>query len=415
MENPVSRADHFAERELLRLCANLPVGVADAGRIRALVDETTDWEYLLDWATTHRVLPALYLNLRESCGDKVPSAVLGGLQRMYLLNASHNLVLSGELIRLIDLLAAEGIEAVPFKGPLLAEWVYGTVSLRQFGDLDILVGPTDVSRARQLLIADGYDPEFALPGKSESEYLRSEHAFQLRKEASGFIVELHWRFGSRDQAFPVHPAAVWERLGKQTFQGRELPALSPEDLFLYFCVHGAKHGWDRLEWIACLRAMICKGRNSMDWKRIAQRAAESGATRGLHLGILMAASQGETDVPAGLRDSALADRRAAILAREAQDRLFAETVVSHSRREVERHAFYLRSRERLLDQARIVLFSCLRIPHPLARDWRLFPIPASLSFLYYLLRPVRLLREHGFPRLWAMFRQRTTFQEEKYL
>jgi hypothetical protein len=103
------------------------------------------------------------------------------------------------------------------------------------------------------------------------------------------------------------------------------------------------------------------------------------------------------------------------LAREAQDRLFAETVVSHSRREVERHAFYLRSRERLLDQARIVLFSCLRIPHPLARDWRLFPIPASLSFLYYLLRPVRLLREHGFPRLWAMFRQRTTFQEEKYL
>jgi len=38
-----------------------------------------------------------------------------------------------------------------------------------------------------------------------------------------------------------------------------------------------------------------------------------------------------------------------------------------------------------------------------------------LSFLYYLLRPVRLLREHGFPRLWAMFRQRTTFQEEKYL
>ena len=53
----MSRADHFAERELLRLCANLPVGVADAGRIRALVDETTDWEYLLDWATTHRVLP----------------------------------------------------------------------------------------------------------------------------------------------------------------------------------------------------------------------------------------------------------------------------------------------------------------------------------------------------------------------
>jgi hypothetical protein len=49
----------------------------------------------------------------------------------------------------------------------------------------------------------------------------------------------------------------------------------------------------------------------------------------------------------------------------------------------------------MADRARIVLFYWVRIPHPHSKDWALFPLPASLSFLYYFQRPLRLLREHG--------------------
>lgn len=409
----VPSSNYCAEREILRICAGRKLTAVAVSRLRDLVGPDTDWKYLIKWAAQHRILPQLHLNLKSTCPEQVPSAIAQELQRTYFLNASQNLRFSGELIRLIQLFELEGIEVIPFKGPLLAETVYGTVSARQFGDLDLLVRSEDVSRARHLLMAAGYIPEFALEGKIAAEYLRSEHAFQFQKPDAGFVVELHWRFGSRDQAFPLGADAVWQRHELQDFHGHMVRTLASEDLLFYLALHGAKHAWDRLEWISCLREFIlCEGA-ALDWSEILERARSGGALRGLHIAMLLADSLGGAGIPDDLLLQARLDRYAAQLARRAVDRLFVE--LDHSSIEVARHIYYLRSRERARDQARIVLFSCSRIPHPLAKDWRLFRVPASMSFLYYLLRPLRLLREHGLPRLRAMFRQDATIQEGKYL
>lgn len=409
----VSFSNHIAERELLRLCAACRLTDAAKSRVSELVGPATDWPYVIDWAARHRILPQLHRNLKAACESKVPARIADDLRRDYFLNASHNLRLSGEMIRLVQLFEANGIDVIPFKGPLLAEKVYGTVSARQFGDLDMLVPPEDVAKARRLLVAEGYTPEFALQGKIESEYLRSEHAFQFQKEGAGFVIEVHWRFGSRDQAFPVRAEDVWLQHARQQFHGHNLRTLLQEDLLLYLCMHGAKHGWDRLEWISCLREFMNVERAHIDWTETLKRARNAGALRGLYIAILLAEQFGDTGVPDEIRAEARLDQQACQLAQRAMDRLFIDA--DHSSRELARHAFYLRSRERARDQARIILFSCSRIPHPLAKDWSLFRIPASMSFLYYLLRPLRLLREYGLPRIRAMFRADTTVQEGKYL
>jgi hypothetical protein len=58
--------------------------------------------------------------------------------------------------------------------------------------------------------------------------------------------------------------------------------------------------------------------------------------------------------------------------------------------------FYLRMRERVRDRIRYGLYYAqqyLRIAlTPSANDQALLSLPASLSFLYYLLRPIRLLQ-----------------------
>ena len=408
----MSSSNHIAERELLRLCACCRLTDAGKSRVGELVGLDTDWPYVVEWAARHRILPQLHRNLKAACEKKVPAGVARDLHRSYFLNASHNLRLSGEMLRLVQLFENSSIDVIPFKGPLLAEKVYGTVSARQFGDLDLLVRPEDVVKARRLLVAEGYTPEFALEGKIESEYLRSEHAFQFQKEDAGFVVEVHWRFGSRDQAFPVSAEDVWRRHGRQQFHGHNLRTLVQEDLLLYLCMHGAKHGWDRLEWISCLRELISVERANIAWAEMLRRARSAGALRGLYIAILLAEELGATEVPEEIRAEALLDRQACQLAKRAMDRLFMDA--DHTTRELARHAYYLRSRERARDQARIVLFSCSRIPHPLAKDWSLYRIPASMSFLYYLLRPLRLLREYGLPRIRALFRT-DTIQEGKYL
>jgi hypothetical protein len=388
------------EDELVRACACYRPDDAHASLIRYLASRELDWDYISHTAEHHRLIPLVYRNLSHICGSRVPKHVLWRFQQAHFTNATHNLRLTGELLRLLALLGAAGIQAVPFKGPVLAELLFGNVSLRQFGDLDILVRQGDVRRARELLVADGYKAEFELKGKFEAEYIRSEHAFQFQKESCGFVVELHWRFGARNQVFPVNSKDVWSRLEERTFQGCRIAGLAREDLLLYLCAHGAKHGWDRLEWISCLSELI-RHREGMDWEVVTRRAEEAGALRVLHVGLLLADSLLPLKLPPTVLERMRSDAAAQALSSQAREKLFIDEP-DHSRREVWRQTFYLRARERWADRARILFFSSARVPHPLAKDWNLFKVPVSMSFLYYLLRPIRLMREYGFRRLRAL-------------
>ncbi len=390
-----------------------PLCPADADLLLACIasgrthnaDPGADWDTIIEAAERHGVAPLLYRNVCRQSADVIPAAALGRLARVCLANAGHNLALTRELLRLLALFENNGLRAVAFKGPILADILFGDVSLRQFADLDILVREEDIRRAKRLLMADEYRPEFELGAHAEDEYIRSEHAFQLRKKHLGFVVELHWRFGSRNQVFPVTPEQVWNRLECRTFHGRPVLTLCREDLLLYLAVHGAKHGWERLEWIVCIRELV-RGADSLCWEQILSQAAASGALRALQLALLLADDLGSGVVPASLRVALLQDQPVRRLAHQVRQRLFLPEQ-DHPRREVYRHAFYLQTRERWRDRARILLHSSMRVPHPYARDWTIFRIPSSLSFLYYVLRPVRLMGEHGFRRLRDMLRADT--------
>ena len=66
-----------------------------------------------------------------------------------------------------------------------------------------------------------------------------------------------------------------------------------------------------------------------------------------------------------------------------------------------RYHFYLRVREHWPDGARYLLHGLL----PKAEDRALVALPEPLSFLYYLLRPIRLLKDHGVEE-WKYVRKR---------
>ncbi|HEY3823304.1 MAG TPA: nucleotidyltransferase family protein [Bryobacteraceae bacterium] len=394
------------EHELLRICANYELSETALETIRRIAGNA-NWDYVEKTAWKHGLVPLLYRNLSRACPDLVPMPVLSRLGQAYVANAAHNLRLTGELLRIIDILKAAGIQAVPFKGPVLADFLFGNVALRQFSDIDILIRQGDVRKAKHLLLADGYRSEFDLNPKSENEYIRSEHAFQLRKQNLGFVVELHWRFGSRNQLFPVKSSEIRSRLLQRTFQGGDILTLCREDLLLYLCAHGAKHGWERLEWIACVCQLI-RLPDQIDWDAVMDRAGRRGARRALYVGLLLAGELSQLVIPEAVSEAMFSDPAARALAHQARSCLFKEQP-DHSRREVYRQTYYLRTRERLFDRARILLYCSARIPHPLAKDWSLFRIPAGMSFLYYLLRPLRLLRDHGFRGLRAMLDPNTTF------
>jgi hypothetical protein len=377
--------ERLKEHELLLCCAAAGNDETARARLRLLASGNVDWDYLLTTAEAHGLLPLLRKRLDEagSSPERLLSACIS--------NAGRNLALTGELVRLVSIFEQSGIECLPFKGPALADQLFGSIAMRQYCDMDLLVRPRDVAGAKQVLLSRGYKPEFTLSSAREHDYIRSEHAFQFRKDE--FVVELHWKFGSKDQCFPLDASDVWSRLEARTLQGRPIQALSREDLFVYLCMHGAKHGWERLEWI-CSLAQLARTQPPVNWIEVAALARRTGALRGLHLGLLLIRDLCAVPLPPALAESTDGDFRAQQLALQVRADLFAPRQ-PHPVREFRRQKFYLYSRERLTDRIRIVLFSSARIPHPLAKDWDLFRLPASMSFLYYLLRPIRLFREYG--------------------
>ena len=61
------------------------------------------------------------------------------MRRQDKANAHRALWLTLELLNIHRHLQARGLEVLPYKGPVLAEALYGNVALRQFSDLDLLV------------------------------------------------------------------------------------------------------------------------------------------------------------------------------------------------------------------------------------------------------------------------------------
>lgn len=388
----VVNAVNQTEQELL-LC----VCTANADRTRKtreLLRADIDWARVANLADRHKVIPLLYRRLSRVAPELLAQPALQQIAGRFLGIAKRNLLLAKELLLLLDLLQGNDIAVIVLKGPLLAVSVFGDLCGREFGDLDLLLRPADLPRARQLLESRGYRPEIMMEAATEAAYIRSEHAFQYLRDDDGLVVELHWRLEDHYLKFPFDMEKLWSSASSEQLFGNPVGALSPEMLFLYLCMHGAKHYWERLEWIACLPAVI-RRYVDMKWRLVIETARSMGGLRILHLGLLLA---NQLD-PCEATQSTLAmldrDPIAEDLCATVWATLFADEI-DNSRREAYRFRFYLKARERLWDRLSVVRSTTIRIPHPNSDILDRVPLPSSLLFLHYALGPLRRLKRYGF-------------------
>jgi Uncharacterised nucleotidyltransferase len=378
------------EADLLLCCAS--TGNSDA-EIDEILHRNLDWNLIGAMAQRHKVVPILYRRLRRVAPALLSRPELSGITAAFVRIATRNLYLTKELLLLINLLSENGIRAIPFKGPSLALEAFGDLSSREFGDLDLLLRPADMAKARELLESRGYRPEIKMDGATEAAYLKSEHAFQYLRDEDHLVVELHWRLEDHYLKFPFDTEKLWSSASSQQLFGNTVACLSPEILFLYLCMHGAKHYWERLEWIACLPAVI-RTYVQMKWPDVIEMARSMGGLRILHLGLLLA---NQLD-PSELTQAPLAmlgrDPIAEDLSATVRATLFADEI-GNSGREAYRFRFYLKARERLWDRLNVVRSTTIRIPHPNSDVLDRLPLPDSLLFLHYLLGPIRRLKRYG--------------------
>jgi len=356
-------------------------------RVRRLLDAPLDWPQFEAAAEWHGVLALVYGRLRDAAPDLVPKRAMTRLRAAFTAGARRNLFLTGELLRLLDLLRSRGIPAIAYKGPTLAALAYGDLTLRDFADNDIMIQRRDFASARDLLTAEGYRAEFSLTPEQQTAYLRSRHSLVFADER-GSIVELHWAIQPRYFSFALDPETLWSRLQPVRLAGRGVETFCREDLLLILTLHGAKHLWCRLQWI-CDVAALAAGGAAVDWDRVLRESHRLGTRRALLLGLHLARDLLAAEIPDNVQRMILADAAVAALAGRVRRRLFARRGQPGL---LERSTFFLGARERWSDKVRY----CARLATtPYVRDWAVVQLPGATSSLYYVIRPFRMIHRYA--------------------
>ena len=387
-DNPLmefGRTSDGGNLESLLLCARPHCDSGISKRIRAFAATEPDWAAILQAASGHGLLPIFCKNIEAHGGEALAASWRRRFSEGFLRNSCRNLALAAELFRVLEALESHGVRATPYKGPVLAGQAYGDAAMRQFSDLDIIMPQRQIVAAHEGMLALGFRP--IVPGiqvEGSGQQVPGQYAYQKRAET---MVELHTEFTLRYFPRRLPLEELCERREFVQVAGRSVPTFSPEDTFLLLCVHGAKHFWERLGWVADIAALAARSR-PFHWAILLERAREWGIRRMVLLGAGLAKQLFETSLPNELVDYLRSDGTARGLIDEICERFVGAEQAQLG--VFSRFAFRVRMRGPL--------------PQGLPYAVRLALMPTEsdrgaharyLEPAYALFRPLRLARSYG--------------------
>jgi hypothetical protein len=356
------------------------------GRLTRLSENSLNWPDLLRRAENHRVVPLLAERVKNLDPSRVPPEVRATLRESRRVQTVLALQLTAELFHLLEIFAEAGIETLATKGPALSVRCYGDPGMRQYSDLDLVIREKDIRRATQAMLDLGYQPRVPLSAIDATK-IPGEYAFQ--KAGTHLLVEFHTERTLRYHPRPLLIEKVFERRASVTIDGRDVPALSLEDELVLICVHGAKHFWERLMWIADVAALI-SSEQPPDWNRAMAAAREVGAERILRLGLRLALDLLRAELPAQVEATVRSNHTVSKLAAQIESRLAFQEPRGIGI--LQRAAFRVRMRGGLLAGAAYLLRLSLS---PTEEDWTPGKEGNRPALLDAINRPLRLAKKHS--------------------
>ncbi|MGO4109173.1 nucleotidyltransferase domain-containing protein [Paenibacillus sp. YAF4_2] len=343
-----------------------------------------DWNSFLRFAVYHETFPVLYPLLVELNEEQswTPEFIMNRLKTLYVRNTMEMLHLRGELERVNKLLADKGVRSLILKGPVLADMLYGDISGRTSGDLDILVSKKDWDNSVLVLLEAGYvrGEQYEVDGEVFKNTERKTHHISYVHPTKNVEIELHWSLNP-DTVIEPSFDDLWSRRQKSTLS-KLIYTLGNEDMFVYLILHGTRHAWTSLRWLLDIDRMLSR---FLNWNRVRQLFEESKSTVLGGKAIILASN---------LLGSLLPEEAYAMTQNQKAHRL-AQTVTLFIREEVilypkpakkEIAVAYNRYLLSTMTPKQKLLYVTNKL-YPSTKDMMVLPLPKSLHFLYFPLRP----------------------------
>jgi hypothetical protein len=385
------------EQTLLLASTDPRFGDSARHAIESVLVGDLDWTSLVRLALSHGMTPALLAALDAVDQSLVPSEFLAVLREHCGRVRDRSLTLVAELHAILEALERESVVAIAFKGPLMAELLFGDVGQRAPGDLDVLVRPEDVTCICRVLEGRGYTDSRgrALTSAQQRMYRNYQCEYLFMRSSDGIVVEPHWAFAQRQRAIDPDYRAMFDHALCLPLGGRDVRCLAPGDLLLALCIHGGKHRWERLSWIRDIAALLARW-PQLDLESAVGRAKSTGCARILLLGLAVARRSAGVRLPVAI--DRLIDRDQTLLAlqQEVMMRLFDPAKPTEGDDNARVLGFAFRMRERWSDRMRYVLRTLLV---PRLEHIEIVALPGSLLWAYY---PLRWSRDYVVLPVWRL-------------
>ena len=378
------------QAELLSAAVRAFLNPAKSDALAGLARSFHHWDGLIAEAEYQRVSPILLRVLETLPAGLIPEDILHQLRSANAQNSFRSLALLGELRRLSEVFEAHRIPIAAFKGPILAVANYGDPGLRRFEDLDILVPPDYVWRARDLLAAEGYRLHSNVDWCGQAFFLRAYPSLVMA--GSMVDIDLHWLPFPKHFPYRFDLPALWERRAAVPIGGRSVPVLSAEHHLLVLAAHGAKHGWERLGWICDFARFLQT--TSFDWPRVFALAKLAGNPLMLAHALTLAQGFAGVAVPPEAQQWIHSSKRLAARSRRIASRIVKHTLGARGGTPIatlRNLLFFCELWSSPLDS--LGMFRVLA--RPTEGDWEVLHLPLALSPLYYPVRFLRLLTKYG--------------------
>lgn len=330
---------------------------------------------IIELAGRHRVTPLLYsAHLRSDFFNENAAQLL---KISMLENQLKALQAKAAQMDLKLALESKNISCYFLKGTSIAERFYDDIGERHVLDLDLLIRPDKVIVAAEVLKEKGYisDPDISFFNVSQWKYFRKTHHdlyFSHPLNQGLLPIELHWQLRSPLGGFKLNPACPLNKI----------------DEFLYLCVHGTEHAWFRIKWLMDIPRIILK--SEFDWIEVWQRAEQLQCRQHLSITFLLMEELSLLETPENLKEGIIKHEHDRAL-----EYIFSAMRSESGYNDSDQHRlkyFWYLWKINAGKWNPYFLLNLFTTPN----DWKLIPLPRSLFFLYFPLRPLIWL----FRRLW---------------
>ena len=240
-----------------------------------LAQGAADWEEILREAMGHGLTALLYGWLkRADIRHRLPAPLAVDFEGQFFGLAARNILLSRELATLLRAFEEQQVRCAPLRGLDLAERLYGDITARPMGDLDLLVRKEDLAEVATILQGLGYRgidrrAGFAQAFCNTLEFYKDRHGW--------IIVEPHWTIAYPPFVDRVDMEGVWRRCSRGRVVGVDTWLLAPEDLLFHLCLHLThRDGTAPLLWFYELDRLLRQEEAALDWHRLVVTAREAG-------------------------------------------------------------------------------------------------------------------------------------------